>query len=228
VGSVGGYDRLKLNHNLLLDLRMREGQGTFTHDWADNHYEMNWQLVPTWTNEVGGASSLTFGAALNYLWMAAGASAAFDFTSEDFSMCAWAYPTSGAASCAIFGRGLLDTGGWEWYQWSTNLAFRSNQAGSRCGATAVGVVVLNQWSFFAFVRQGLWGQAYVNGLPVPMVQSVGGLLDPVTINETFYLANNSHDNNFIGKLWHPRIWNRQLSDREVASIWEAERGLWGI
>lgn len=225
-GSRAGYDSLALHRNLLLDLQMREGTGTVTtHDYAKSHHPMTLVSAPVWA-DVG----LTFAGAPDEITCPGASTADLDFTSEDFSLVVWAYSTDLAGGANMYmNRATLDACGWEWYTANNNLALRTNQAGSRCGASGMGCVVLDTWQCLGMSRSGLVAQAYANGQRVRTLISDGGILDPVACGvQTFRIANNPHDDGFIGTQWRPRIWGRELSDSDFERIFRNERHIFGV
>ena len=219
------------NREILLSLRFCEGTGTVTQDWSKVHRPITFGGTPTWQNLANDLTVLEFtGPGSGDELRCAGAdSADLDFTSENFSLACWCYSTSYTSASVIMNRGVLDACGWEWYGWSSNLATRTNQAGSREGATAVGHLKTNVWQFLGFVRHGLVGQMYIDGRPVDTLQTVAGFLDPVACGaQQFLVGNNPHDNGFTGQLWNPRVWARQLGGDEMVAMFEDERGLFGL
>jgi len=151
-----------------------------------------------------------------------------NFTSGDFSLVVWAYPTDLGSAALFMNRGTLDASGWEWYTANNNLALRTNQAGSRCGASGMGCVVVDTWQLLGVSRSGLVAQAYKNGQRVRTLISAGGLLDPITCVQTFRIANNPHDDGFVGTQWRPRAWERELSDSDHERIFTNERYIFGV
>ena len=224
IGSRVGYDTLELHQGLLLDLQFREGAGAVTHDYAKPHHPMTLVSAPAWS-DIG----LTFAGDPDEITCPGASTADLDFTSEDFSLVVWAYSTNLGSANVYMNRATLDTCGWEWYTANNNLALRTNQAGSREGASGMGCVVLNTWQCLGMSRDGLIGQAYANGRPVYTLHTTAGLLDPVACGaHTFRVANNPHDNGFRGTLWRPRIWDRLLTAGEFAHIFEMERHIFGV
>lgn len=227
-----GFDHKWYNQELLISLRFCEGTGTTTRDWAKAHHPITFGGTPTWQNLANDLTVLEFsGPGSGDEVVCAGATSAdLDFTNENFSLTCWCYSTSYSNASVIMNRGVLDTCGWEWYgAANTNLAIRTNQAGDREGATAVGYLKTGVWQFLGFIRYGLHGQMYIDGRPVDTLQTAAGLLDPVACGaQQFLVGNNPHDNGFTGQLWNPRVWARQLGENEMLAMFEDERGLFGV
>lgn len=228
--QVQGFDRKRYNQEILLSLRFTEGATAITQDWSKIHRPVTLDGSPTWTNLANDLTVLEFsGGAADRLICTGANSADLDFTTENFSLACWCYSTDYGNASVIMNRGVLDTCGWEWYGYVANLAIRTNQAGDREGATAVGVLEEDVWQFLGFIRYGLVGQMYVDGRPVDTLQTAAGLVDPVACGaQQFLVGNNPHDNGFTGQLWNPRIWARQLGEDEMTAMFEDERHLFGV
>jgi hypothetical protein len=223
-----GFDNVHYNQGLLLSLPFREGAGTTTRDWAKPYHPLAFGGTPTWTNLANDLTVLDFGN-LDEITCPGADSTDLDFTSGDFSLAAWVKHDDASMAHVILNRAQLDVCGWEWYTAVGNIALRTNQAGSREGAAAIGCVETGQWQFFCVARYALTAQMYVDGVPVETIYSTNGMLDPVACGaQTFRVANNPHSNYFDGMMWNPRAWNRLLSRNEILAIYEVERGLFGV
>ncbi len=220
-GSRLSYDTLDLHRGLILDLQFREGAGDVTHDYAKSHHPMTLVDDPVWA-DVG----ITFQDDPDEITCPGVDTADLNFTSGDFSLVVWAYSTDLASANIYMNRAVLDANGWEWYTANNNLALRTNQAGSREGASGMGCVILNTWQCLGMSRSGLLAQAYTNGQRVRTLNT--GLLDPVTSAQLFRVGNNPNDNGFEGTLWRPRIWERELADSDFERIFRNERYIFGV
>jgi hypothetical protein len=231
MSTVAGFDRLSYHRDLLLCLQLREGDGTMTQDWAKPYHPMTLGGAPAWTHLDNDLTVLEFvPATFDEISCPGADSADLDFTSGDFTLAAWAYHDDVGSAHVIFNRGSLNTCGWEWYTAMNNLALRTNQLGSREGASGIGCITTGEWQFLATVRTGLTAAMYLDGEPwANTVHTANGLLDPVACGvQTFYVGNNPHTNYFDGKLWNARIWNRALGSNEIAALYEIERDLIGV
>jgi len=223
-----GFDNARYHHQLLLYLPFREGAGTMTRDWAKPYHPLAFGGTPTWTNLDNDLTVLDFGD-FDEITCAGADSADLDFTSSDFSIAVWAYHDDISSAHVICNRGQLNACGWEWYTAVGNLALRTNQAGSREGASGVGCVTTGEWQFFGVTRTGLVAQMYAGGEAYATIRSANGMLDPVACGaQTFRVANNPNTNYFDGKMWGLRIWDRLLSAGEMLALFERERGLFGV
>ena len=226
--TTTGFDKKRHNQDLLLFLPFREGAGVITQDWAKPYHKMTFGGTPTWTNLDNDMTVLDFGN-LDEIACTGADSADLDFTSEDFSLAAWAKHDDISGAHVIFNRGQLNACGWEWYTASGNLALRTNQAASREGASGIGCVTTGTWQFFVATRSGLVAQMYKDAETVAMLHTANGLIDPVACGvQTFRVANNPNSNYFDGMLAWVRVWKRKLSLPEIRSMLEAERGLFGV
>jgi hypothetical protein len=184
--------------------------------------------TPTWTNLDNDLTVIDFGN-LDEITCSGADSADLDFTSDDFSLAVWAYHDDIASAHVICNRGQLNACGWEWYTAIGNLALRTNQAGSREGASAVGCITTGAWQFLGVTRDSLVAQMYFNGGAYETAHSTNGMLDPVACGaQTFRVANNPNTNYFDGKMWGLRIWHRVLAAAEMAHLFNQERVLFGV
>lgn len=227
--TVCGFDNVRYNQDLLLSLPFREGTGTITRDWSKVYRELALVNTPTWTNLANDLTVLDFNGTNEELTCPGAATADLDFTTESFTVLTWAYHDDVGSARVIMNRGQLNACGWEYYTASGNLALRTNQAGSREGASGMNLIVTDTWQCLAMVRDGLVGQAYLNGEARFTLLSDNGLLDPVGCGaQTFRVGNNPNGNYFDGCLWNPRIWNRAITAKEMTAVFEAERHLFGV
>ncbi len=220
-GSRLSYDTLDLHRGLILDLQFREGAGDVTHDYAKPHHPMTLVDDPVWA-DVG----ITFQDDPDEITCPGVDSVDLNFTSGDFSLVVWAYSTNLGSAQIYMNRAVLNASGWEWYTANNNLALRTNQAGSREGASGMGCVVLNTWQCLGMSRSGLNAQAYTNGQRIRTLNT--GMIDPVTSASMFRVGNNPNNDGFQGTLWRPRIWERELSDSDFERIFKNERHIFGV
>ena len=225
-----GFDNIRYDHDLLLSLQFREGTAvSVTQDYAKPYHPMTMVGPPTWANLGNDLSVLEFNGTTAEITCPGADSADLDFTTSDFTVAVWAYHDDISTARVYMNRGTLNTCGWEFYTAVNNLALRTNQAGSRQGASGMGFVVVGDWQFLVMVRDGLAGRSYLNGEARYTLQSANGLLDPAACGaHTFRVGNNPHGNYFDGKMWNPRVWKRALSAAEVRAIFETERDLFGV
>lgn len=129
-----GYDKLSVNHQMLLDLPFREGAGVITHDIAMPHHQPITLQYPgggsfTWTSLVSGLPCLEFvtvGLAPGdgvYLDCPNANTLDLDFTSGDYSILVWVNhdAVGNVRPKIVIGRYEIDAGvlinnaGWEVY-----------------------------------------------------------------------------------------------------------------
>jgi hypothetical protein len=227
-----GFDKYHINHGLLMGLTLEEMTGTLTHDRAKTtRHPFTLGGTPIWTSLPSGFPCLSFDSTNpDYLACPAADSADLNFTSEDFTLAAWLYSAGTISSDYIFSQGFTDTDGWTWYIFTTNIALRTNQAGSHTDISSVDGFVNSVWQLAAVTRSGASGQFYRNGEPI--ITSLGtGLLDPVSCaggNIMYISSGNLISNGWKGYIALPRIWNRELSDLEMYSMFEVERHWFGV
>ncbi|GAH81602.1 unnamed protein product, partial [marine sediment metagenome] len=159
-----GYDKLALNHQILLDLPFREATGLITHDVAKPHHIASLAgHAPVWGEiALSGLGVLEFGAGLNrYLEIPAADTVDLDFTG-DFTLATWIYPVYTALAMIIMCRNTTGEGivgcGWCMYLYnnllftpSTLLSLRTNQVGSRTECYAAGFPD-SEWQLVGFSR----------------------------------------------------------------------------
>jgi len=224
-----GFDNWSPNFQLLLSLPFREGTGVVTRDWSKAYREFALVDAPPWRNLDSDLTVIEFIDIADELTCPGADTADMDFTSEDFSLLTWAYHDDATSAHVIMNRGVLNACGWEFYTAANNLALRTNQAGSREGASGMGFVTTGMWQLLGMTRNGLVGTAYLNGVEQVITHTVNGLLDPVACGgQTFRVGNNPHSNVFDGKLWNPRVWDRIVPADEMLVMFEAERHLFEV
>ena len=106
-----GYDNLRVNQMLVLDLQFRETTGPHTRDFAKPyHYPATLAGTPSWAVLGNDLTYLSFDSTNpDYIVLAAAACADLDFTSGDFSAGAWVYADA-SGNRYIFNKGTNLTG----------------------------------------------------------------------------------------------------------------------
>lgn len=166
----------------------------------------------------------------DYVQCPAATSRQLNFTSESFTLLAWCRGTL-AAACYIMGQGDTDHDGWGFFVWVNNLSFRLNQALGHTDISAVNGFASGAWQLVGVTRNGNTGQFYTNGAPVVTIGG-GGLVDAVSVAGGNKFLIGIDDNELTGTWpgsmgWH-RVWNYELTPDEMARIWVAERGFFGV
>ena len=229
-----GYDNYHINHQILLDLPFREGDGTITRDEAKPHHQdVNLINTPTWESQVSGLGVIDLDGVDQHLVLASAACADLDFTSGDYSLGVWVLIESGGDDDkTLMSRFLLDNDGWELYHYTNEiLTLRHHHAAGATLRTAAYSEnwAYDKWWFMGFSRQGASAQFYrgdVDGLAtISTTISAGGLIDPEACNQNLYIGCNTGAaiNFFKGKIWRPRAWGRALSAEDWKLIFESER-----
>ncbi len=227
---VRGYDHLNVNAQLLLDLRLQEGTGTNTQDWAKPHHVCTLVGTPVWTNLANDVTFLEFAPGNpDYILSAAGATADLNFTAGDFSGCAWLNPDA-LGNRNIFTRGVAATDGFDfWLDGTGRMALSTFQAAaSQFTYGTVADVAIGTWVFVGFIRDGDSVRIYTNGLDTTGTPATH--INPLTAARNLYIG----VNNAAGAAWYdgsiarPRIWGRALAGYEFRLLFELERGLFGV
>ena len=251
--SIGLFDKLAVNHRLLLSLPFREGSGVITHDVARPHHLLT-QNDPgigvfTWENIASGCPYLDFfrggGGATEgvYLDCPAADTVDLDFTTDDYSVVCWVnHRATGHFNPQILvGRYGVDLDGWEVYLESDTgigvdyLEHRHHHsslgAGNlRDGCFSVGWTPASGWSLLGISRSGLYPQHYRNGLPLEMTYGDDGMRDPDTCNRDLVIgARFTKDQDWLDAgIWGMRLWDRELSKEENRFIWNREKHWFGV
>lgn len=233
-----GYDKLSLNHQILLDLPFREGTGIITHDVAKPHHIASLAgHAPVWGEvALSGLGILEFNGTSQYLEIPAADTQDLDFTG-DFTMATWIYPVYTSFPMCIIGRNKTNDCGWLMYLLiavglGNTLSLRSNQTGSRTGAWARGFPD-SEWQLVGFSVESATNSAICYKDGAPLVTAIdGGILDPVACIATRRLLIGRQeppvDDFYKGKMWRPRAWPRKLSATDWMQIFQYERHWFGV
>jgi len=230
-----GYDALAANYGLLLDVRMREGVGALTHDWARPHHE-DIALVntPTWTvRAASGVEYLAFAAATHeYLNLPAADSGDLDFTAGNFSGVAWVN-TNATGNRYVFCKAVAGWAtGWAFYIPATAgppLALVTFQAGPTSQYTYSSSIGTNAWRMVGFSRDGASVRIYVDGEDATVTPATH--IDPDSAAAADFVMGATQAGAagwWSGSMWGHRVWNRALSASEFKALFEFERDLWAV
>lgn len=228
-----GYDNLAINHQILLDLPFREGTGAlYTHDVAKPHHPLTMVGAPVWTPLASGLMVLGFDVS-DYIWGLAADTVDLNFTSGDYSLGGWFYFTAGGADDkTLMSRFLVNDSGWELYHYTNEiLTLRHHHAAGATVRTAAYSEnwAFGTWHFMGVSRSGTSAIFYRNGVAITTTISAGGLIDPETCNQNFFVGNDVTGTNvYNGIQWRPRIWNRAVAAGEWAQIFEREKHWLGV
>jgi hypothetical protein len=227
-----GYDNLRFNHEMLLDLQFCEGTGTVTQDWAKAHHAgATLTGVPTWQNLGNDLTYLDFDLANpDSIIISAANSVDLDFTTGAFSGAVWIAPDAYGNRWVMHKSSAGN--GWGFWISATSpyLELTTEQAGPTYQTTEGGAnLVLSAWQFIGFTRSGATGRVYLNGVDATTTPATH--VDPVSAaaaNFTIGTTTGGGAGWYDGDMWRPRIWNRQLAAWEMLAIYEAERDLFNV
>jgi len=245
-----GFDNYKISHNLLLSLPMFEATGVAadpTQDIAKPHHTVVLTGPPTWAQHALSDLGYMVFSAGDALTLAAAAVVPptdMNFRTGSvtggFSFAAWVYGTNLAAINTLFCYGGATDG----YQINI-LATGEIQlvtyqaAANQITVTAAGVFTINNWQLLTVTCDGAWDTAaaliYQNAIDV--TDTAGVHISPDTpAARDFYVG--AHDDqagppgapelSFIGNMWNPRCWSRQLPQSEILEILDCERHWFGV
>jgi len=234
-----GYDKLPINHEIVLDLTFEEMIRLLAHDRAKPHHIASLLgHAPVWGRvALSDLGILEFNGISQYLEIPAVDSQDLDFTG-DFSLAAWIYPVYTASAMVIMCRNTTDGCGWCMFLYDNPtlgplLSLRTNQAGSHSECYAAGFPD-SVWQLVGFSRDsaGLTATCYRNGEALPTVLGPGGMLDPVACvaaNKALIGVQEGEGMNFYGgHKWRPRAWPIKLSAEDWKQVFEAERHWFGV
>ena len=230
-----GYSNIAVNRQSVLDVPMWEGDGNLAHDVSRQAaLDKTTALVhaPAWTQlALSNLTVLSFTAAHpDYLELAAASCTDMDFQVGAFSVAAWIYLDSLAADRCLFCRGAANTDGWYWYISSVGaMQFVTNQAAANqiSGSPAADILISN-WYFVGATRLTTSVRLFKNGVDKTSV--VGAHVNPLTSARNLHIGIRDDEAAmpWSGYIYRPRAWGRNISAFEMLSIYEAERGLFGV
>jgi len=224
------YDDLGINRDIVLDLPLREGIGIITQDVAKPHHPITLHNTPAWTTLDSHLGCLTLNGTNEYLQCLAASCTDLDFTNGDYSLGGWFFISSGGADDkTLLSRFLVSNNGWELYHYTNGIltlrhhhaAGASLRTGAYCGGWAY-----NMWYFMGISRHAEAAQFWrgdINGFAaIPTTISAGGLIDPESCNQNFYIGRDTTGINlYKGIFWRPMIWDqRYLSEEDWRWIYE--------
>lgn len=229
-GKMLGYDKMATNFQMLLDLRLAEGVGVNTQDWAKAHHLCTLVGTPTWQALANDLGYLDFVPGNpDYVRSLQAATADLDFTTGDFSLAAWIRPDA-LGNRNIFARGLTLTDGWQfWLNANGAMVLTTSQAAVDQHTTGSnGDVVVGTWVLVGCTRSGAACQIYTNGVDTTGTPAVH--IDPLTAARNLYIGVNNLAGAgwYDGDMWRPRILGRQLSAAEMLTVFERERDLFDV
>lgn len=225
-----GYDKLSLNHELLLGLTFEEMIGTVTYDRAKPAHPCTLHNAPTWGSLASGLPYLDFNSATpHWLDCPVAATGDLDFTSEAFSQAIWINRDTGVLS-HIISRVDVASEGWYWYIDIAGavLFYTVNAGGSQITTTYVNEIIVGNWYLIGITRSVGSVRIFKNGKDV--TYSADTHEDPSSVNEELHIgiARDETSNPFDGKIALPRIWGRQLAEWEMLEIFNIERHWFGV
>jgi hypothetical protein len=149
--------------------------------------------------------------------------ALLNFTSEDFAMHAWIFPTDLDANRGLCRKAQYNQKGYQLAITSAGrLIFYTFQAGANQQTrSANGAIVLNKWHHVAVSRTGTSAIMYVNSVDVN--DSVGTHTDPVAATGFGFEFAELGVLGFIGQMDELHVLTRTVSATEVKQLYEQGR-----
>lgn len=238
-----GYDKSDLQKGLLVSLPFDEGIGTNTHDIASPHHPFVFGGVghnPTWVQLSSGLWVLNCaGADPDYIYSPAASNGDIEFTSSDFTIVMWIYPTtltSGSSKNMISCHTGTYSNGWVFYlsggstgQYNWQSSLMCVHGSSQWVGFSTQTIGPNVWYLVGGTRTQTMLSPYINGR-FNYQTVVGSPGNPDAYSADCRIACRSVDlmSPFYGYVGLPRIWNRALSPAEHMEIFNRERDLFGV
>lgn len=217
--------------NLLAYWKLEEGSGTRNDSHGANHLTDN-NTVTSTTGKIGDAA--VFEQSNSEYLSRSGTT--FRFSSGDFTIALWAYPDSLVGGDVSYGRGLArvntgdSTGDWAISVLTTGKVRCAHWLNS--GADTDGGHVTNDTSLFADSNWGHLVFRYLSGTYTIWVNGVSKAFTDSTTDSGWGNVGFEIGRTFsnTGYYWDGRIdefgiWNRGLSDNEIAILYNAGSGL---
>ncbi len=245
-----GYDKLSLNHGLVLGLPFREGSGTITHDEARFHRPLTLNDPGagsfTWGNLATGIPYLQFTAAGGgatdgvYIESPAADTADMDFTTGDYSIGGWINWSWNGFSSILIARYGTELDGWETF---FDISGGLNTLTLRHHHASLGPNTMSacfsedwtpgEWHFLGISRVGgnLFPVHYRNARALEVTYEASGMLDPDSCNRDLVLGcRYTKDANwYLGMMWNKRVWaGRALSQEDWDLAFEMDHRYFGV
>ena len=160
-----------------------------------------------------------------------GNNSVLNFTTGDFSLEGWIVLDTAnyTSENLIIGRGSINSDGWELSDGGNGrLQLYTHNAGANQESHgAINSIAADTWSHFAATRTGAVCKVFANGVDVTSVS--GTHIDPVTNSRTLWIGRSHNIDRYLqGDLTLLRIYNRVLTDAEIAGHYNQERHLFGV
>ena len=190
-------------------------------DRSLNAYPISSFGSPVWSNL---GRTLASG---NYLEATA---TALNFTTSDFSVFMWIYPTSLTIAPNLFCRGLYLTDGYRTQLGTTgSIIFDTYQAAARQQSfSAANAVIINKWQFVGFTRAGAVGKVWADS--VNKTTTSGTHINPTTSTRTLKIGiyDDKVTEPFIGRIALILVYSRVLSQVEITQIYLTTKWRYGL
>lgn len=225
--EVGGITNPNINTpggGLSTSWGFDEGTGTTT---ADSSSAQSGSLVgnPGWVAGHNGGYALNFNGS-NYVQVASGGGVNFS-SSQGFSMFCWVNSTdvSGPTNCRLFGINLMAPASYIWvnfgfgFPWLDTVDSNGHSAYIPSQAT---FVADGSWHHVGFVadRSASKISLFIDGRFIRSLSLggwTGGYLNPN--GAPLYIGSEGGSNGFVGVIDNVRVYNRALSNAEVAELY---------
>lgn len=230
------YSTMPTNLQAVLDIPMYEGQGVLAHDVSRRaalDKTMTLTGPPTWVQlPLSNLTVLSFNPATpDWLELAAAESTDMDFQVGAFSLVSWIFVDDLTDDRYLFVRGLDGNDGWYMYIASAGgLQLVTSQLGAdQVTGSAVGTIATGTWYLVGATRLGASVKLYRNGVDVTGTPPGVHINPAASVRDMrIGIRDDETTHPWDGYIWRPRVFSRQLSAYEMLSIFEMERGLFGV
>jgi hypothetical protein len=215
------YDSLEFNKYCVFNAVFREGTGTITQDISKNHSVVTLVNTPTWSALDTGKGYLTLNGTNEYLEAQAADTGDLDFTTGDYSLCAWFnWTTGGDDSQIIMGRYELNVSGWELYLYTTlTMTLRHHHAGGAAVRSAQYSAgwSYDKWWFVGISKPAGEDMVFYRGSPttdIELIPTIGATPeDPETETADLVIGvrYTKNDNNFKGGIGEVACYAKALT-----------------
>ncbi|MDC1068436.1 M12 family metallo-peptidase [Candidatus Kapabacteria bacterium] len=141
----------------------------------------------------------------------------FDSDFDELSVSVWVNPSKLDGKCNIIGTDFSSAYSWELYVWGAlGGSVYLNGSGGPTQLYSNGLP-LNKWSFVTFTFDGTKSKMYIDGT-LRHTGDAKGELNKFK-NVSLYIGSRSNNDYWTGKIDDIRIYNRAISDAEVAELY---------
>ena len=154
----------------------------------------------------------------------AGSASTYNFTSSNFSVSFWIYPTAVAEFDTIVSRGLWLVDGW-FFEFVGTRSFRfvTNQASTWQVTDTSSAISLNEWTHVVLTRNGGTARVFLNAAEASYSLQQSHLNPTTASRNLYFMRDDDGPLDSAGRLDEVRIYNRVLSATEILQLYNMGR-----